>query len=36
LIESRMNAVAVGYLTGDKFADKLERAIARSARLSQR
>jgi hypothetical protein len=25
-----MSAVAVGYLTGDAFAERLERAIARS------
>jgi hypothetical protein len=28
----RMSAVAVGYLTGDTFAERLERAIQRSDR----
>jgi hypothetical protein len=28
----KMSAVAVGYLTGDTFAEKLDRAIARSDR----
>jgi hypothetical protein len=28
----RMSAVAVGYLTGETFAERLERAIARSDR----
>jgi len=28
----RMSAVAVGYLDGNTFAEKLERAIARSGR----
>jgi hypothetical protein len=30
----RMSAVAVGYLDGNAFAEKLERAIARIARQS--
>jgi hypothetical protein len=29
----RMSAVAVGYLTNDTFAEKLERAILRSAKV---
>ncbi len=31
-VEQRMSAVAVGYLTSDTFAERLDRAIARSGK----